>query len=130
MGNKVKIKVNSIDKVEELLQETYTQACEQLNQIQAEMNKFTKTATFDNLTMDEKQKYGKVMHDFIGDKDRAIKTKMDIAKLLSEIVAHKGNVEETLSDKTFTKQPTSLNLEQLRKNIENGDSPEIYKMKK
>lgn len=129
MPGKVKIKVNSIDKVEELLNETYTQACEQLNLIQNEMNKLAKNTTFDELTMDEKQKYGKVMHDYMGDKDRAIKTKMDIAKLLTEITAHKGNVEETLNDKNFTKQTTSLNLEQLRKNIASGDAPQIYTMK-
>lgn len=130
MANKVKIKVNSQDTVSELLQETYIQACEQLNQVQNEMNKIDQSTTMgDGFTMDEKAKYGKIMHDFLGDKEKAIRTKVDIAKLLAEIINHNGNVEDALNDKAFIKQPTSLNLEQLRKNINNADNPEVYTIK-
>lgn len=130
MANKVKIKINSKDTVAELLQETYIQACEQLNQVQSEMNKIDQSTTMGNgFTMDEKAKYGKIMHDFLGDKEKAIRTKVDIAKLLAEIISHNGNVEEALADKAFNKQPTSLNLEQLRKSINNADSPEVYTLK-
>lgn len=129
MANKVKIRLNSNDRIEELLQETYNQACEQLNQIQEEMNKITKSTTLVDVTIDEKQKYGKIMHDYLGDKDRAIKTKMDIAKLLSEIVAHRGSVEETLNDKAFTKQPTTLNFDELKKQL-NNDNPTTYTLGK
>ena len=130
MANKVKIKINSKDTVAELLQEAYIQACEQLNQVQNEMNKIDQSTTMGpDFTMDEKAKYGKIMHDFLGDKEKAIRTKVDISKLLAEIVSHNGNVEEALTDKTFTKQPTSLNLEQLRKSINNADNPEVYTLK-
>ena len=90
MASKVKIRINSNDKIEELLQETYNQACEQLTQVQEEMNKITKSTKLVDLTIDEKSKYAKIMHDYSGDKDRAIRAKMDIAKLLIEIVNHRG----------------------------------------
>lgn len=125
MASKVKIRINSNDKIEELLQETYNQACEQLTLIQEEMNKITKSTTLSELTIDEKSKYAKIMHDYSGDKDRAIRAKMDIAKLLIEIVNHRGSVEETLNDKAFTKQPTSLNFEALKKQL-NNDTPTTY----
>lgn len=125
MASKVKIRINSNDKIEELLQETYNQACEQITQVQDEMNKITKSTTLADLTIDEKAKYAKIMHDYSGDKDRAIRAKMDIAKLLIEIVNHKGSVEETLNDKAFTKQPSTLNFEALKKQL-NNDNPTTY----
>jgi hypothetical protein len=125
MASKVKIRINSNDKIEELLQETYNQACEQLTQVQEEMNKITKSTKIGDLTMDEKAKYAKVMHDYSGDKDRAIRAKMDIAKLLIEIVNHKGSVEETLNDKGFTKRPSSLDFNALKKEL-NNNNPTTY----
>lgn len=125
MASKVKIRINSNDKIEELLQETYNQACEQITQVQDEMNKITKSTMLADLTIDEKAKYAKIMHDYSGDKDRAIRAKMDIAKLLIEIVNHKGSVEETLNDKAFTKQPSTLNFEALKKQL-NNDNPTTY----
>lgn len=129
MASKVKIRINSNDKIEELLQETYNQACEQLTQVQEEMNKITKSTSLADLTIDEKAKYGKIMHDYSGDKDRAIRAKMDIAKLLIEIVNHKGSVEETLSDKAFTKQPSTINFDALKKQLSEGDKPTTYTIK-
>ncbi len=125
MASKVKIRINSNDKIEELLQETYNQACEQLTQVQEEMNKITKSTKIGDLTMDEKAKYAKVMHDYSGDKDRAIRAKMDIAKLLIEIVNHKGSVEETLNDKGFTKRPSTLDFNALKKEL-NNNNPTTY----
>ena len=122
---KLKIRINSNDKIEELLQETYNQACEQITQVQEEMNKITQSTSLADLTIDEKSKYAKVMHDYSGDKDRAIRAKMDIAKLLIEIVNHKGSVEETLNDKAFTKQPSTVNFAALKKEL-NSDNPTTY----
>ena len=65
---KLKIRINSNDKIEELLQETYNQACEQITQVQEEMNKITQSTSLADLTIDEKAKYAKVMHDYSGDK--------------------------------------------------------------
>lgn len=126
MASKVKIRINSNDKIEELLQETYNQACEQLTQVQEEMNKITKSTRLSDLTIDEKSKYAKIMHDYSGDKDKAIRAKMDIAKLLIEIVNHRGSVEETLNDKAFTKQPSTLNFEALKKQLNSSDGPTTY----
>ena len=125
MPNKVKIRINSNDKIEELLQETYNQACEQLTLIQEEMNKITKSTRLSDMTIEEKSKYAKIMHDYSGDKDRAIKSKMDIAKLLIEVVNHRGSVEDALNDKAYTKQPSSINFESLKKQL-NNDNPTTY----
>lgn len=125
MSSKVKIRINSNDKIEELLQETYNQACEQITQVQDEMNKIIKSTTLSELTIDEKAKYAKAMYDYTKAKESAIRAKMDIAKLLIEIVNHRGSVEETLNDKTYTKQPSTLNFSELKKQL-NNDNPTTY----
>ena len=53
-----KVKLNSFEKVEELLQEVYDQACRQLNEIQNEMNKLINSTNLgaDDFTMDDKSK--------------------------------------------------------------------------
>lgn len=125
MASRMKIRINSNDKIEELLQETYNQACEQIAQVQEEMNKITQSTTLGDLTIDEKAKYAKLMYDYTKAKDSAIRAKMDIAKLLIEIVNHKGSVEETLNDKAFVKQPSTINFDALKKQL-NDDKPTTY----
>ena len=129
MANKVKIRINSNDKIEELLQETYNQACEQITQVQEEMNKITQSTSLVDITIDEKAKYAKIMHDYSGGKDRAIRAKMDIAKLLIEIVNHKGSVEDTLNDKALLKQPSTIDFSALKKQLNDGDKPTTYTIK-
>ena len=43
-----KVKLNSVEKVEELLQETYNQACQQIVTIQEEMNKLSQSTILAN----------------------------------------------------------------------------------
>lgn len=54
-----KVKLNSVEKVEELLQETYNQACQQIVTIQEEMNKLSQSTILANEITDAKTKYAK-----------------------------------------------------------------------
>lgn len=128
-----KVKLNSFEKVEELLQEVYDQACRQLNEIQNEMNKLINSTNLgaDDFTMDDKSKYFKAIHDLNIDKKAAIQSKLDIVKFMGEIVKHHGDTSAALNDKNFTKQRTSLNLDAIRKEItDDGEGSVVYKLKK
>ena len=94
------VKLNSVEKVEELLQEIYESAARQLNEIQNEMNKLINSSNLgkDDTSMDEKAKYSKSIHDFLGDKERAIKMKFEIAKFMGEVVKHNGDLNSTVND--------------------------------
>jgi hypothetical protein len=48
--------------------------------------------------MDAKARYAKAMNDFITSKDKAIGKKLDIAKLMTEILKFNGNVSKTFSE--------------------------------
>lgn len=132
MENKIKVKLNSFEKVEELLQEVYNQACRQINEIQNELNKLINSTNLGNedFTMEDKAKYFKAVHDLTGDKKNAIQTKLDIVKFMGEMVKRNGDADAVLNDKTIAKR-TSLNFSQLRNAIKSeNDDAQTYNLKK
>ena len=129
MEKKVKIRLNSTEKVEELLQEIYDQACRQLNGVQNEINKLVTSTNMAEATIDSKAKYAKAMHDYHGDLNRALTTKVELVKFMGEIIKHNGDIEDTLNDQQFAKA-SRLDLDQLRQEIAGGDDDsDIYDLK-
>ena len=123
MENKrIKVRLSSVEKIEELLQEVYDQACRQINEIQNEINKLINSTNLgsEDFTMDDKAKYFKAMHDLTGDKKSAIQTKLDIVKFMGEMVKHNGDAKAVVNDKAFAKR-TSLNLNDIRKTLNDGN---------
>ena len=98
-----KVVVNSVDNIRDLLQEAYMLADEQLVQAQNEINKLANSTNLQDEIMDAKQKYAKAINDYLSIKDKAISKKLEIAKLLSEIMKHNGDVDSTLNDATAMK---------------------------
>ena len=129
MEKKVKIRLNSTDKVEELLQEIYDQACRQLVSVQNEMNKLITSTNLANEPVDSKAKYAKAMHDYHGDYNRALSTKVELVKFMGEIIKHNGDIEDALNDQQFAKA-TKLDLSQLRAEISgDGEDTDSYDLK-
>ena len=93
---KFKIELNNANNIRDLLQETYRLADQQLVQAQDEMNKLANATRLQEEVMDSKQKYSKAMNDYLTIKDKAIRTKLDNAKLITEIMKHNGDVKEAV----------------------------------
>lgn len=132
MENKrIKVRLSSVEKIEELLQEVYDQACRQINEIQNEINKLINSTNLgsDDFTMDDKAKYFKAIHDLTGDKKSAIQTKLDIVKFMGEMVKHSGDAKAVVNDKSFAKR-TSLNLNDIRNALNDGSDGDNYQIKK
>ena len=134
MEKRYKVKLNSIEKIEELLQEIYNEACRQLNQIQSEMDKLTNSIVLgsESITMEDKTKYAKAIHDYVGDKDKAIKSKFEIAKFMGEIVKHHGDINGALNDPNFNKN-TRLNIQSLKNvamSVNDDEDNNTYILKK
>ena len=98
MRKKYKLKLNSAQKIEELLQELYEEADKNIVEIQNEMNKLANSVQLDQEIVDAKAKYAKAMNDFITNKDKAIGRKLDIAKLMSEILKFNGNFKLAVTE--------------------------------
>ena len=93
-GYHYKLRLNNINKIEELLQEMYDESCENIKVIQDNMNRLTSSVSLNEEPMESKAKYGKVMNDFLTNRNKAISTKLDIAKLMSEILKYNGNIDK------------------------------------
>lgn len=90
---KLKVELNDPSVIRDILQEAYMLANEQIIQAQNEINKLATATKLQEEVMDSKAKYAKSMNDYLGIKDKAISKKVEIAKLLSDILnASKNNI--------------------------------------
>ena len=115
MGNttgKYKVRLNDNNKIEELLQETYDLACQQYKALQDEINKMAGSTVIKDLDIEGKEKYGKIMNNYMGLQQKAIAQKFDIARLMAEVVKHGGDVKGAIDASKQT--PTTLDLNKLR----------------
>lgn len=130
MAKNYVVKVNSVEKIEQLLQEIYDQALKLFNDIQNEHNKLTNSTNLSDLTLEEKAKYAKAVNDFLTNKNKAIQMKFDIAKFMGEMVKHGGDVDQTLNDPTVGKN-SKLDINFLKQQINNlmDETPETYNLK-
>ena len=125
-----KVKLNSVEKIEELLQELYNESCKNIEEIQQQMNKVANSVQLNDEIMDAKTKYAKAMNDFIVSKDKAIGRKMDIAKLMAEILKYGGNIKNASENSEVF---DNFNWEQLQemaeKESEEDNKPKEYRLK-
>ena len=132
MANKLpkryKLKLNSVEKIEELLQELYEESDKIIVEIQTEMNKLSNSVQLNSEIVDAKAKYAKAMNDFITSKDKAIGRKLDIAKLMSEILKYNGNVKLAVTEGDIPDWQEITNA--LVDNTgDDGDNTEKYQLK-
>lgn len=92
-----KIQLRSKEKIEELLQEIYLEACKNIEEAQREINKIAMSTDLNNEIIDGKSKYAKAINDFIATKDKAISRKLEIAKLMTEVMKFNGDINKALS---------------------------------
>lgn len=129
---KYKVVVNSIDNVRDLLQEAYLLSDEQLVQAQNEINKLANSTNLQDEIMDAKQKYCKAINDYLSIKDKAISKKLEIAKLLAEIMKHNGDIEGTINDEKAMKS-MDFDFSKIKKMIDDQnkkDKTEVLSIKK
>ena len=134
MANKFKIKLNSVEKVEALLQEIYDDSVRQMTLIQNKITELEQSTSLGTETIDMKAKYAKAMHDFLTDKEKSIGRKLDVSRLMAEIIKQKGDVEAVLSDKDIINNLDDAfgdirsKMANVNGQIESGttDKPEVY----
>ena len=95
-NKKQKIEVNNTDSLQSLLQETYNNVCNQMNDAQKVINEITVGSAPEDV--DEWAKVAKAKTDALKVKDSAIKVKLDIGKLQSEIIKHSGDIAVAVNE--------------------------------
>lgn len=116
---KLKIELNDIQNIRDLLQEAYKLADEQIVQSQNEINKLASATNLHEEAMDSKAKYAKSINDYLSIKDKAISKKLDIAKLLSDILNHNGDVRSAIDNGSAMKN-MSIDFDDIRKIVDDS----------
>ena len=92
------VKVNNNASLEGLMQETYNDACLQINDSQKTINELsTSVAPVD---VDDYTKIAKEKGNLLKIKDSAIRIKLEIAKLQSDIIKNRGDVDSAVSERS------------------------------
>ena len=123
---KFKIEINDVQNIRDLLQNAYNLADEQIIQTQNEINKMANATQLQDESIDGNAKYGKIINDYLGIKDKAISKKLDIAKILSDIYHHNGDVKGAIENGENIKN-MDFNFDDIKKMIDNNMQEEKTK---
>ena len=94
---KTKLKLNDINSLEGLLQETYVDACNQISNAQNVIDVLittTEPQDVDDITKIAKEKISALKA-----KDSGIRIKIEIGKLMNEVIKHNGSVEDAIDSR-------------------------------
>jgi hypothetical protein len=115
------VKVNNNESLEGLMQETYNDACLQINDAQKTINELAASATATDV--DDLVKIAKEKGGLLKVKDSAIRIKLELAKLQSDIIKNRGDVESAISERS--NGSASLNdFKTIREMLKNNNNNE------
>lgn len=113
------VKVNDSESLEGLMQETYNDACLQINDAQRTINELSASAT--PADVDDLTKIAKEKGNLLKVKDSAIRIKLELAKLQSDIIKSRGDAESAISERSHG--AASLNdFKSIREMIKNNNA--------
>lgn len=95
---KQEVKVNDVESLEGLMQETYNDACLQINDAQRTINELSTSATPQDV--EDHTKIAKEKGGLLKVKDSAIRIKLELAKLQSDILKNRGDAEAAIQERT------------------------------
>ncbi len=93
------VKVNNTESLEGLMQETYNDACLQINDAQKTINELSTSIPQGALDVDDLTKIAKEKGGLLKVKEAGIRIKLEIAKLQSDIIKNRGDVDSTISER-------------------------------
>jgi hypothetical protein len=118
---KQQIKTNDTNSLEGLLQETYNDACANINDAQTTINEMANAAEPEDV--DDLAKIAKEKTSALKIKDSAMRVKLEIAKLQSDIIKHSGNAQAAINERSGGK--VDLNdFRTIRRMIEDSSNNE------
>lgn len=92
------VKVNDNSSLESLMQETYNDACLQITDAQKVINELSSGAIAADV--DDHTKIAKEKANLLKIKDSGIRLKLELAKLQSDIIKNRGDVDSAVSERS------------------------------
>jgi hypothetical protein len=113
------IKLNNVESLQGLMQETYNDAVGQIFQLQnsiTEIGLSVKPEDVDDVTKIAREKSGMLKL-----KDSAIRIKLEVGKIMVDLIKHDGNIENSeLVNISNTAAPTTDDLDLIRQYIKDS----------
>lgn len=123
---KTKIKLNDVESLTHLMQETYNDACTQQNDANRAINEMTNSSEPEDV--DDHTKLAREKANLLKIKDSAIKIKLELSKVKSDIIKQNdGETSEKISGKSISVDDFKK-VRELWKNQDKGDTTEEYKI--
>jgi len=113
------VKVNNNESLEGLMQETYNDACLQITDSQKTINELSSSAA--PVDVDDYTKIAKEKGNLLKIKDSAIRIKLEIAKLQSDIIKNRGDVDSAVSERSNGSASLS-DFKSIREMLKNNNS--------
>lgn len=92
------IRINDNSSLEGLCQETYNDACLQIIDSQKTINELSASAT--PVDVDDLTKIAKEKGNLLKIKDSAIRIKLELAKLQSDIIKNRGDIDSAVNERS------------------------------
>ena len=111
------VKVNDNESLEGLMQETYNDTCLQINDVQRTINELTTGSNPEGI--DDLTKIAKEKGNLLKVKDSAIRVKLEIAKLQSDIIKNRGDANAAITERGDSKVSLS-DFKSIREMLKKG----------
>lgn len=119
------VKVNDSESLEGLMQETYNDACLQITDAQKTINELSAAAI--PTDVDDLTKIAKEKGNLLKVKDSSIRIKLELAKLQSDIIKNRGDIDSTIAERSGGNASISdfKSIRALLKGDKKSNEPEI-----
>ena len=118
-----KLKLNSVEKTEALLQEIYDDIQRQKNFLNNQISELKESTKLSDEPLEQKTKFAKAMNDFAVTVDKSIGRKMEVSKIMAEILKYSGNIEKVLGeDEIFSKLDLGAEMKKIREQVIDPDT--------
>lgn len=91
---RTKIQLNSATNLREVLQEAYTLSEELVKQTQDEIAKLANSTRLQDEILESRSRYADAINKLLLTKNKAIEKKIDIAKILQEVIKYNGDLNK------------------------------------
>ena len=117
MLNKYKIVLNDKTNLQTGLNELYHELDFLKNQVQEEITKLSENTSLVEMTMDDKSEYSKAIHNLLVDKTNIMKLKIDVQKIVAEVLKTGGNEGSALNNLKKSKSIEALDIKSVQKKL-------------
>jgi hypothetical protein len=115
--NKYKIVLNDKTNLQTGLNEIYHELDFLINQIQEEYTKLAESTSLADMPMGEKSEYAKSVHNLLVDKANVFKLKIEVQKIVTEVLKAGGNEMVALDSMKKNKSLTAFDPKAIQKMI-------------